>query len=288
MIASMTGFARRVEKTQWGEITWNIRSLNHKSLDVSLQVPEPFRALESQCRRAIVESFSRGRIDASLSVTRAGADCETPLLDEAALQSLLAYANSVRQWVPDAAPLTITEILRWPGVVNTDAEPEQELAQSVVATLGQVLADLTHDRQREGALVKAILFEKLEQFKAGSHEARQFLPAAQRNLQDRMVEKLAELDLEVDPGRWEQEIGLVLVKLDVVEEADRLDLHVAEFERVLDEESVVGKRLGFIIQELGREVNTLGSKSMYYPLNALMVEMKVILEQIREQIQNVE
>ena len=288
MIASMTGFARRVEKTQWGEITWNIRSLNHKSLDVSLQVPEPFRALESQCRRAIVERFSRGRIDASLSVTRVGADCESPHLDEAVLQSLLAYANSVRQWAPDATPLTITEILRWPGVVNTDAEPEQELAQSVVATLGQVLADLTNDRQREGALVKAILVEKLEQFKAGSSEARQLLPAAQRNLQDRMVEKLAELDLEVDPGRWEQEIGLVLVKLDVVEEADRLDLHVAEFERVLAEESVVGKRLGFIIQELGREVNTLGSKSMYYPLNALMVEMKVVLEQIREQIQNVE
>ena len=288
MIASMTGFARRVEKTQWGEITWNIRSLNHKSLDVSMQVPEPFRALESQCRRAIVESFSRGRIDASLSVTRTGADCETPLLDEAALQSLLAYANSVRQWAPDASPLSITEILRWPGVVNTDAEPEQELAQSVVATLGQTLADLTNDRQREGALVKAILVEKLEQFKTGSKEARQLIPAAQRNLQDRMVEKLGELDLEVDPGRWEQEIGLVLVKLDVVEEADRLDLHVAEFERVLTEESVVGKRLGFILQELGREVNTLGSKSMYYPLNALMVEMKVILEQIREQIQNVE
>ena len=288
MIASMTGFARRVEKTQWGEITWNIRSLNHKSLDVSMQVPEPFRALESQCRRAIVESFSRGRIDASLSVTRTGADSDTPLLDEAALQSLLSYANSVRQWAPDAAPLSITEILRWPGVVNTDAEPEQELAQSVVATLGQTLADLTNDRQREGALVKAILVEKLEQFKTGSKEARQLIPAAQRNLQDRMVEKLGELDLEVDPGRWEQEIGLVLVKLDVVEEADRLDLHVAEFERVLTEESVVGKRLGFILQELGREVNTLGSKSMYYPLNALMVEMKVILEQIREQIQNVE
>ena len=176
MIASMTGFARRVEKTQWGEITWNIRSLNHKSLDVSMQVPEPFRALESQCRRAIVESFSRGRIDASLSVTRTGADCETPLLDEAALQSLLAYANSVRQWAPDAAPLTITEILRWPGVVNTDAAPEQELAQSVIATLGQTLADLTNDRQREGALVKAILVEKLEQFKTGSKESKTTYP----------------------------------------------------------------------------------------------------------------
>ncbi len=288
MIASMTGFAQRTDKTNWGEINWNLRSLNHRSLDIHVQLPEKFRILEAQCRRKLVESFDRGRVDASLTFTRTESDSDASLLDDTVLQSLIAYASSVQQHMPGIRALSVAEVLRWPGVMQADANPEQELTEIILQSLGETINDLEHDRAREGKLVKEIVVEKLEQFKASLSDARKLVPQAQQSLHDRMAEKLAELNIEVDPGRWEQEIGLTLVKLDVAEEVDRIDLHVAEFERALSQESVVGKRLGFILQELGREVNTLGSKTMHYPLNALAVEMKVSLEQIREQIQNVE
>lgn len=288
MIASMTGFARRIEKTNWGEATWSLRTLNHRSLDVSLQMPDTFRPLESQCRRTLVESFSRGRIDASLSFSRAALSDDERLLDDEALESLLVYAQSIEQRVPGTPALSVAEILKWPGVIRTDAEPDQLLNEKIVGLLGETIADSIRDRHREGALVEDILIEKLKIFKADCIKARKLIPEAQQSLRDRMSEKLAELDIEVDPGRWEQEIGMALVKLDVAEEVDRIDWHIAEFEQVLAHDSVVGKRLGFILQELSREVNTLGSKTTYYPLNALTVEMKVTLEQIREQIQNIE
>ncbi len=288
MIASMTGFVRRIEKTNWGEVTWSLRALNHRALDINLQLPDMFRPLESLCRRTLVESFGRGRIEAALGYSRTALSTDALLLDDEVLQSLQVYADSVEARVPGSPALSVAEILKWPGVIRTDAEPEQPLNEKIVEVLDAAIADLTRDRHREGALVEAILMEKLKCFKADCMKARTLVPEAQQSLHERMTEKLAELDIEVDPGRWEQEIGLTLVKLDVAEEVDRIDWHVEEFERVLANEAVVGKRLGFIVQELGREVNTLGSKTVHYPLNALTVEMKVTLEQIREQIQNVE
>ncbi len=288
MISSMTGFARRVEETRWGEMTWSLRSLNHRSLDISIQMPERFRPLEAQFRRRIVESFSRGRVDAFLLFSRAVSATEKSRLDESVLQSLMVYAEEIKRRSPEAPELTVAEVLKWPGVIQIDEEPGEELSEALIQSLEDTLGDLIRDRHREGRLVEEILQEQLQQFKSGSVKARGLIPEAQARFQERMREKLAELDVEVDPARWEQEVGLMLTKLDVAEEIDRIDLHVAEFERVLAEDSVVGKRLGFLLQELVREVNTLGSKTLHHPLSSLSVDLKVTLEQMREQIQNVE
>ncbi len=288
MINSMTGFAQRAEKTKWGDITWNLRSLNNRSLDISSHLPERFRPLEAKCRRQMVESFSRGRIDAFLQFVRVKSDLEARLLDEFVLQSLLAYSNKIREYAPTADGLTVAEILKWPGVIRDDDDSGEDLSALVLQSLARAIEDLKTDRGREGLLLEEVLRQKLQAFKISASEARTMVPQAQQQLQERLTEKMTQMDVEVEPGRWEQEVALLLVKLDVAEEIDRIDLHVAEFERVLAENLVAGKRLGFLLQELGREVNTLSSKTVHYPLNALAVDMKVTLEQMREQVQNVE
>lgn len=284
----MTGFGRSVANSERGEITWHVRSLNHRSLDISIHLPERFRVLESKCWRPITEMFQRGRIDAALSFSRASSEFQTEMLDASVVRQLLAYSSEVQQKFPDAAALSAADILKWPGMISAGDNEDEAIVETILATLSSALTDLAADRRREGALVAEIILEKLSLFKDSCSEARELIPQAQNSMQERFSKKLAELDLEVDPGRWEQEIGLALIRLDVAEEIDRIDLHVAEFERVLAEESVVGKKLSFVLQELVREANTLGSKTPHYPLSSLSVEMKVILEQIREQIQNVE
>jgi len=288
MISSMTGYARQIKETDRGELTWALRSLNQRSLDIHINLPDHFRPVEAQCRRKLNESFERGRIDASLLFSRVPTGSETDLLDQAVLTSLFARAEEVQKHRPDAAALSIAEVLRWPGVICIDEEPDEAFFELTLQLLDESIEELTMDRRREGDQVEEILQDKLKLFKSSCDEARNLVPEAQQSLRERFKEKLEDLDVEVDPGRLEQEIGLALTKLDVAEEIDRIDLHVVEFDRVLAEDSVVGKRLGFLLQELVREVNTLGAKTLYFPLNSLTVDMKVILEQIREQVQNVE
>ena len=288
MISSMTGYARQIKETDRGELTWALRSLNQRSLDIHINIPDQFRPVEAQCRRRLNESFERGRIDASLLFNQVSIGSETGLLDQSVLTSLFAHAEEVQKRSPYAAALSIAEVLRWPGVICIDEEPDEAFFEFTLQLLDESIEELAMDRRREGGQVEEILQDKLKLFKSSCDEARKLIPEAQQSLHERFKEKLEELDIEVDPGRWEQEIGLALTKLDVAEEIDRIDLHVVEFERVLAEDSVVGKRLGFLLQELVREVNTLGAKTLYFPLNSLTVDMKVILEQIREQVQNVE
>ncbi len=288
MISSMTGFARQIKETDRGELNWALRSLNQRSLDIRINIPDQFRPVEAQYRRKLNESFERGRIDASLVFNRVSAGSETGLLDQAVLTSLFAHAEEVQKYSPDATALSIAEVLRWPGVISIDEEPDEAFFGLTLQLLDESIEELVMDRRREGGQVEEILQDKLKLFKSSCDEARKLIPEAQQSLRERFKEKLEELNIEVDPGRWEQEIGLALTKLDVAEEIDRIHLHVVEFERVLAEDSTVGKRLGFLLQELVREVNTLGAKTLYFPLNSLTVDMKVILEQIREQVQNVE
>lgn len=288
MISSMTGYARQIKETDRGELIWALRSLNQRSLDIHINLPDQFRPVEAKCRRKLNESFERGRIDASLLFNRVPTGSETDQLDQSVLTTLFARAEEVQNHRPDAAALSIAEVLRWPGVICIDEEPDEAFFELTLQLLDESIEELTMDRRREGDQVEEILQDKLKLFKTSCDEARNLVPEAQQSLRERFKEKLEDLDVEVDAGRLEQEIGLALTKLDVAEEIDRIDLHVVEFDRVLAEDSVVGKRLGFLLQELVREVNTLGAKTLYFPLNSLTVDMKVILEQIREQVQNVE
>ena len=284
----MTGFARRVSESASGEFEWEIRSLNHRGLDIHVHVPEEFREVEIKCRRAVSSRFERGRIDASLkflsgSGTSAGIGLNKPLLNQ-----LFEYAYAAYQNRPDATTISITDLLRWPGVITNIETVNDDMLAAVVVALEETVDKLVQDRMREGEVIRSILRERFEVFKTGVKQLRDRLPQIETELRNRFAERLKSIDVNIEPGRIEQEIALCMMKLDVREEIDRIQLHIDEFERVLSEEQVVGKKLGFVVQELGREVNTLAAKSANYPISANTVEMRVVLEQIREQLHNVE
>ncbi|MYD78852.1 MAG: hypothetical protein F4239_08215, partial [Gammaproteobacteria bacterium] len=210
MISSMTGYARQIKETDWGELTWALRSLNQRSLDIHIHLPDQFRPVEAQYRRKLSESFERGRIDASLLFNRVSARSETNLLDQSVLTSLFAHAEEVQKHSPDAASLSIAEVLRWPGVICIDEEPDEAFFEFTLQLLDESIEELAMDRRREGDQVEEIFQDKLKLFKSSCDEARKLVPEAQQSLRDRINEKLEDLDVEVDPGRLEQEIGLAL------------------------------------------------------------------------------
>lgn len=288
MISSMTGYARHIATTEWGEISWVLRSLNFRSLETQMHIPDMFYSVESRCRQTLAERFHRGKIEASLEVRYSHAKSPEAQLDDDLLKSLLDHANRIQERVPDAPGVSVSDILRWPGLVNLTVQPDEHLFESVLESLKLAADRLLAERQREGAQIADIMRDKLESVNDNIAKAQQLVPEAQQQLQDRFAERLGELEAEVDPDRLAKEIAIVTVKLDTAEEIERIKLHALEFHRVLEQESVVGKRLSFLLQELTREVNTLGSKTNYFPLNALAVEMKVLLEQMREQVQNLQ
>ncbi len=287
-ISSMTGFARRVSNSASGEFEWEIRSLNHRGLDIHVHVPEEFREVEIKCRRAVSSKFERGRIDATLKILSGSGISAGIGLNESLFNQLLEYAYAAYRNKPDAAMISIAHLLRWPGVITHIETVNDDMLAAVVASLEETVDELVRDRMREGHVIRSILRNRFEVFKSGVKQLREQLPQIERELRNRFAERLKSIDVNIEPGRIEQEIALSMMKLDVREEVDRIQLHVDEFERVLSEEQVVGKKLGFIVQELGREVNTLAAKSANYPISANTVEMRVVLEQIREQLHNIE
>ena len=287
MISSMTGFARRSSGTPWGEVQWEMRSLNHRSLDIAMQIPEEFRVLEARCRRAIASRFDRGRIDAGFKFRR-GAESEVRQeLNLSAVQSLAAQAEKVQNNVSGISPMTVTEILRWPGVLATTSLDDSELYEQVYNLLEQTICDLDVDRRREGDSILGLLNTKIKELREFEDKAQTLIPLSKEDVRKRLTEKIEEISSKFEKTRIEQEIAVVLLRMDTGEEIERIGLHLSELEHVLAKEKSAGKRLGFIVQELSREINTLSSKSSYYPLNSLMVDMKVVVEQIREQIQNI-
>ena len=287
MISSMTGFARRIEKTQWGAIQWEARSLNHRGLDVSFRLPDTLISLEPKCRRILSARINRGRIDAFLRLDRSETDTSTFELNTNVLKEFLAHAENVRQFTPESSPISVNEVLKWPGVLTANEEESTELNQIILDTFEELVSDLDNDRVREGERIQTLLVEKVEELKQFQVRLVEMVSDAEAAERDRLKTKLAGLDIEIDADRVAHEIAIALIKSEVNEEVDRFQVHLNELERVLLEENIAGKRLGFLLQELGREVNTMSAKSAYVPLSTLLVDVKVTLEQIREQIQNV-
>ncbi len=287
MISSMTGFARRSSDSQWGEVHWEIRSLNHRALEISLSLPEQLRYLEKRCRQAVAREFSRGRIDASVKIHFCGRDLTAESIDEKVIKSIADIAERIHELFPDCAGLSASDILQWPGVIVPSGAEDAEFGELVFEDFLKALEELKNDRLREGAEIRAVLDRKLALIVHSSEQASGLIAEAQRSAQERLSERLNEIKVELDPTRLEQEAALLLIKSDVSEEIDRFRLHASEFQRILDQESAAGKRLGFVLQEMNREANTLASKSAHYPLSSLMVDVKVVLEQVREQIQNI-
>ena len=290
MTASMTAFARRETATPWGGLVWELRAVNHRYLELSLKLPDELRAIEPAVREQLGKRLGRGKVDCHLRLAaREGADV---VLDEPMVARLVALAQKT-QGVAAAAggsvtPWRMVDLLRWPGVFKSTAVDAEALHKAALALLTEALGELDATRQREGAQLAAILRQRLDGMEEIATRVRALLPEVRQNFRERLLARLQDVRAELDPARVEQELLLFAQKTDVDEELDRLVMHLNEVRRVLDDKGQVGRRLDFLMQELNREANTLSSKSTDTRLTNVAVELKVLIEQMREQVQNIE
>lgn len=288
MIRSMTGFARREARGEWGLLAWELRSINHRYLEVQLRLPEEFRALENDYRETVKAELGRGKVDAVLRFDAAAAPGGTVHIDAALAGAVAAAAHEAASGLRNPGSVNPMDILRWPGVVkrvDPDLAPLQAAAGKL---LDDALGALRENRTAEGARIRDMLLERgaeVSRLVAGVHER---IPEVRTRIREKMLARIEELGAKPDPDRLEQELVFIAQRLDVAEELDRLESHVTELSAALDRDEPVGRRLDFLMQEFNREANTLGSKSQDTETTQASVELKVLIEQMREQIQNVE
>ena len=281
MIASMTAFARAGH----GSLVWEIRSVNHRYLELVFRLPESLRSLEPSLREAARARLSRGKVDATLRVAEAGGATE---VDEAALQDLLRALAELRGQAPTLAEPSHLDVLRWPGVLQESETGLVELRRDAAVTFDQALTELATRRNAEGAQIAKLIEERLDIATQTVVKVRELAAEQVAAMRDRLMRAAEALTTSVAPERLEQELALLLQKADVAEELDRLDLHLAEARAALAGDGPCGRRLDFLMQELGREANTLGAKAVLPEAARDAVDLKVAIEQMREQVQNVE
>jgi len=292
MIYSMTAFSRQEGDTEKGHLVWELRSVNHRFSEVSLRLPEELRFLEPKIREQVAKRIKRGKVDANLRFQPAGqqeGSEQVPLEIDTALVEKLAHATrEIDQLLYNAAPVNALDVLQWPGVLKAPEKNTEQLAADTLALLDAALVDLRDSRAREGEKLKAVIEARCTAIEAQVKIVTERLPAILQATRERLEKRLAEIREELDPARLEQEVVILLNKADVDEEIERLKAHIGEVRRVLNQDEPVGRRLDFLMQELHREANTLGSKSVHTDTTAVSVELKVLIEQMREQIQNIE
>ncbi len=289
MIYSMTAFAATEQTYPFGRLAWEMRSVNHRFLDISLRLPEEFRPLEGDFREQIAACLSRGKVDASLRFTPSSDFSSGQIaLNEDLAKALLTAHSSLSELAGVEQTVSLAAVLRWPGVVSELPPDLTPLREAAKQQLTQACEGLLAARRREGEKLEQMLQERLQGIQALTVQVREWLPQIRDKLKLKLDNKLASLDYPVEPGRVEQELALYMQKLDVDEELDRLDSHVSEAIRTLSQSEPVGRRLDFLLQEFNREANTLGSKSVDSRTSQAGVELKVLIEQMREQVQNVE
>jgi uncharacterized protein (TIGR00255 family) len=287
MIASMTGFARREVAGSWGTLTCELRSVNHRYLEPGFRLPEELRPLESDLRQLLAKGLKRGKVDCTVHLRGAQAGERELRVDPAALSRVAAALEKVHGAVP-IATVDAVEVLRWPGVIETVSPDSEALLVAGRALFQQTLDDLGAMRLREGSRLGELIEQRCANLGALVVQVRTRLPDIQARVRTRLNERVAELLASVDRERVEQEIVLQLQRIDVAEELDRLTGHIEETRRVMSGSEAAGRRLDFLMQELNREANTLASKSQDLDTTRLTVDMKVLIEQMREQVQNVE
>ncbi len=287
MIHSMTAFARAEQAGPDGTLSWELRSVNHRYLEPHLRLPEAFRDLEGGVRDALRQGLSRGKIECTLRYTEDSAG--KPLqVDRERAALLVAAAESVAGLIKQPAALNPLEVLGWPGVLVADAADPQALNQAALALFKQALDELKKGRAREGAELAKLLGERLDGILAEVSALRELVPQMLAAQRQKILDRCAEMQVDLDPQRLEQELVLLAQKSDVAEELDRLSTHVSEVRRVLKAGGQAGRRLDFLMQELNREANTLGSKAFDPRSTQAAVNLKVLIEQMREQVQNIE
>ncbi len=288
MPLSMTAFARIDRATDWGDIVWELRTVNHRYLELSPRLPEVLRALEPKIRDAANKVLTRGKVDLNLRFQPGAINSEEVNLDLDLVKKLLAAANQINTMTENSQPVNIPDLLRWPGVVKEPKLDNEALQTKVLEILSEALAELVQTRRREGDKLKLIMLERVQAMKKTALAVAEIMPEILQNFRQRLNERLQEIIAEVDTDRIEQELVIYAQKIDVAEELDRLQVHLEEVARVLEQEKPIGRRLDFLMQELNREANTLGSKATDIRLTNAAMELKVLIEQMREQVQNIE
>ena len=286
MIRSMTAFASGERSTEWGTLGCELRAVNHRFLELGLRLPEELRVLEPALRERVAARISRGKVDLGLRLRQADGG-EALQLNDALLGRLSALALDVDARFPGVRT-QFTELLQFPGVLQgRDVDPAALQAEAL-RLLDEVLDQFVAAREREGANLAHAILERVDGIARHAADVRTLMPVIRAGQRSKLELRLADLAQPADQGRLEQELVLWLQKLDVDEELDRLDSHIVEIRRVLAQKDPVGRRLDFLLQEFNREANTLGSKSVDKRTSQVAVELKVLIDQIREQVQNIE
>lgn len=288
MMLSMTAFSRQQLEQEWGSLTWEIRSVNHRYLETSVRLPEPFRGLENSIREAVRKKLSRGKVECQLRF-QANDTVQADLnLNHGLIRKLIQANTDIEQITGTSNSLSSMEILRWPGVIQDQSNEGDDIEEQALVLFTAALDDLIATRKREGAELKGFLTKRIESIRQIVASVSAMMPDIIKRQQQNIIARVEDLNVELEPARLEQEIALLAQKADVDEELDRLSSHLNEVERVIGTKGQKGRRLDFLMQELNREANTLSSKSVVTDTTLGAVELKVLIEQMREQIQNVE
>ncbi len=288
MTTSMTGFAAHSLNLDLASINIDLRSVNQRYLELHFRLSDEFRALEPQLRELIQQRLARGKVECRISLAMLPAASVDNGLNPPILERLAHWQADVLKRLPDSAPLSVNEILRWPGAMQTGALSQAALNEAALAAVRTTLDELVESRQREGAKLKQHILDRLAAAEAQVTGLQPLLPTLAAAQRDKLAERLREALGETGHERLAQEVALAAQKADIDEELSRLAAHFTEVRRVLNQAGAAGKRLDFLMQELHREANTLGSKSVAVETSRVSLELKVLIEQMREQVQNIE
>ena len=288
MLKSMTAFAREVGSNEQGEISWELRSVNHRYLELALRIPEEFKSIETAARELLQKRLGRGKVNAALRFSfvaqqQADIHVNAPLID-----AIIRACNTIELQMGQGVAMNSLDILKYPGVVEEPRIIVDDFHSLVLETLDRALDELIDARQREGQRLQQLLVDRSESMQTIVQQVRERMPQVKQAVREKLQTRLSELNAQPDKDRLEQELVYIAQKMDVDEELDRLEGHLKELDNVMMRDEPVGRRLDFLMQEFNREANTLGSKSADLATTQASVELKVLIEQMREQVQNIE
>jgi len=288
MIYSMTGYAVVTRELPHGSLNLELRSVNNRYLDIQFRLPDELRSLEAAMREFLTSRLNRGKVDCRVNFSRFPESEDLQLINSALLQKLLELDRTIKAALPEARGLEVADILRWPGILGASSLPVENLREPCIDLLQTALDEFAAARAREGKKLKAVLLERVDRMRCLVDEVAPRIPALLAAFQEKLRARLHEAMVNCDDDRIRLELSLFAGKIDVDEELSRLRAHLEEVERILSKGGAIGKRLDFLMQELNREANTLAAKSVDAEVSKISVELKVLIEQMREQVQNIE
>ena len=288
MIVSMTAYGRAEHTGDWGQASCEIRSVNHRYLEMSIRLPEELRSLEQDIRDRISSRLKRGKVDCNIRYEQSALSSNELPVNQDLLDKLIETAQKTNELLKQPSSINPLELLRWPGVLDKDVPDPKAIGTEILKLVDETLDAVVATREREGEKIREMIQERCQKTKAIVANVEKLMPDIISGLREKLGQRAQELCAELDKDRLEQEILLLSQKMDVAEEMDRLNAHIDEVSRVLDQKGPVGRRLDFLMQEMNREANTLGSKSASLDTSNSSVDLKVMIEQMREQIQNIE